>query len=125
MPDPDWHLLATFPDAMSAESTATYLRAAGIAVQLPDGNLATLAWHLSSAIGGVRLLVKGADLERAETFLDALDADERVGAANHIRRPLLRRSPPAPGPSARKPTTPASLTPPDRHVKRSFVPEFA
>ena len=49
----------------------------------------------------------------------------RVGAANHIRRPLLRRSPPAPGPSARKPTTPASLTPPDRHVKRSLVPEFA
>ena len=50
---------------------------------------------------------------------------QRVGAANHIRRPLLRRSPPAPGPSARKPTTPASLTPPDRHVKRSLVPEFA
>ena len=69
-------------------------------------------------------LVDEKGLLKNAAVLQRLQAS-RVGAANHIRRPLLRRSPPAPGPSARKPTTPASLTPPDRHVKRSFVPEFA
>lgn|GEM_PF-948686 len=41
----------------------------GIACFLPDEIMATQTWHLQSAIGGVRVQVRQADLERAKEIL--------------------------------------------------------
>lgn len=68
------------------------LESEGIDAEIPDENLAGLAWHLGSAVGCIRLVVNPADAEAArlvlaETALPAADEEngERCPACGSAR----------------------------------------
>jgi hypothetical protein len=67
-------------ELIAAQLLCGRLGAEGIEGFIPDENMANQTWHLSRAIGGVRVQVRQADLERARQILDepgavALDAE--------------------------------------------------
>ena len=53
-----------------AEIAASALDAAGIECHLADENVVGVAWNMSQAVGGVKLLVRDEDLERAQEVLN-------------------------------------------------------
>jgi hypothetical protein len=62
--------LATFGNALEAEMARNRLEAEGIRALILDRETASMAWHLTQAIGGVKLLVAPADEDRAALILD-------------------------------------------------------
>jgi hypothetical protein len=62
-------VLARFGDLTTAQLVRGRLAADGIVAFLPDEHMATQTWHLHVAIGGIRLQVYKADLERAKEIL--------------------------------------------------------
>ncbi len=63
----------TYQNAMQAHLAKNHLEAAGIRCVLADEHSVSNLWHLSIAIGGIKLQVAESDLERAEEVLDALE----------------------------------------------------
>jgi hypothetical protein len=61
--------LARIYDAGEAEVARTVLESAGIRAFIFDGGFARTAWHLSHAIGGVRLMVPEAQVADARALL--------------------------------------------------------
>jgi hypothetical protein len=61
---------------IAAQLLCGRLGAEGIEGFIPDEHLANQTWHLSRAIGGIRVQVKQADLERAKQILDEPGAVE-------------------------------------------------
>jgi len=63
-------------------TTAQLLRgrldAEGIECFIPDEHLAAQSWHLTRAIGGIRVQVRQADMERAQQFLAFPGAPENM-----------------------------------------------
>lgn len=70
-----------YQNAMQAHLAKNHLEAAGIHSVLPDEHSVSNLWHLSGAIGGIKLQVAESDLERAEAVLDALE-NHRSDAAS-------------------------------------------
>lgn len=72
---------------IAAQLLCGRLGAEGIASFIPDEHLANQAWHLSRAIGGVRVQVMQADLERAKQILAEPGAVDLLAEALPGRRP--------------------------------------
>lgn len=62
--------VATFGDALTAEMARNRLEAEGIRAMIMDRETSAMAWHLTNAIGGVKLLVAAHDEDRAIEILD-------------------------------------------------------
>jgi hypothetical protein len=58
------------------------LDAEGIESFIPDEIMATQTWHLNRAIGGIRVQVRQADLERAQQILENPGVAEGTGEGN-------------------------------------------
>ncbi len=63
--------LETFMNAMQASLVKQHLEAAGIRCVLADEFTVSNFWHLSNAIGGIKLQVAEEDFERATALLEA------------------------------------------------------
>ena len=61
--------LARFGELTAAQLLCGRLDAEGIECFMPDEHIATQAWHFTHAIGGIRVQVRQADLERAKEIL--------------------------------------------------------
>ena len=75
--------LARYLDAGEAQAARTALESAGIRVFLFDSGIAQTAWHLTTALGGVRLMVAEAQAAEARGLL-GLAAAEAAAAAEPI-----------------------------------------
>ncbi len=75
-PEPSLVTLATFGSPQEAHLAMNRLKAAGIRVVLDDEMLLSNAWHLSNAVGGVKLLVRESDAERASKILANLPSKQ-------------------------------------------------
>lgn len=62
--------VATFPDAIEAHLALNLLSQNGIQGLLQDENLSQMAWHLTRAIGGVKVCVARRDLEQAARIIE-------------------------------------------------------
>jgi hypothetical protein len=62
----------TAPDLATAQVMRGALEAHDLECQIPDEHLAGMAWHLSGAIGGVRIQVTASELERAKAIIETL-----------------------------------------------------
>lgn len=81
--------LARYSDAVEAETARGVLDANGLYAVVFDGDFAQTAWHLSTAIGGVRLMVPEEEAAAARRLLempapedgefDAIDACPKCG----------------------------------------------
>ncbi len=65
-----WETCCTANDLSMANLVRARLESEGFEVLVPDENMGSMAWHLGNAIGGVRVQVPAADLERAVALLD-------------------------------------------------------
>jgi hypothetical protein len=66
----DFVTIATFGSALEAEMARNKLDAEGIRALVMDRETSAMAWHLTQAIGGVKLLVAADDEDRAIAVLD-------------------------------------------------------
>lgn len=64
-----WVTLCNHPNASLAQLDAALLREHGIVVLLPEAETSSNLWHLTAAVGGVRVLVAEHDVERARHIL--------------------------------------------------------
>lgn len=62
--------VATFGDALTAEMARNRLEVEGIRAMVMDRETSAMAWHLTQAIGGVKLLIAARDEDRAIEILD-------------------------------------------------------
>ncbi|WP_202921541.1 putative signal transducing protein [Anatilimnocola aggregata] len=69
-------------NAMQAHLAKNQLEEAGIRCVLADEVMVSMYWHLSNAMGGIKLQVAEEDLERAAGVLDALEQKRRDGDAD-------------------------------------------
>jgi hypothetical protein len=74
MPEPVFVTVATAPDLAAANVLRGALEGEEIECFIPDEQVAGAMWHLSGAIGGVRLQIRAADEARAREVLDSLGA---------------------------------------------------
>jgi hypothetical protein len=65
----DLVVLARLSELTAAQLLCGRLDAEGIEAHLPDEIIATQAWHFHGALGGIRVQVRRADLERAKEIL--------------------------------------------------------
>jgi hypothetical protein len=72
---------------IAAQLLCGRLGAEGIEGFIPDENMANQTWHLSRAIGGIRVQVRHADLERAQQILAEPGAVELDAEAVPEKRP--------------------------------------
>jgi hypothetical protein len=80
--DPDALVtLVRVGDLTTAQLLCGRLDADGIHCAIPDEHMARQTWHLTSAIGGIRVQVRRADLERAKEILAQPGGAELL--ANH------------------------------------------
>jgi hypothetical protein len=75
MPESAFVTVATAPDLAAANILRGALEGETIECFIPDEQVAGAMWHLSGAIGGVRLQVRAADEARAREVLESLGAD--------------------------------------------------
>jgi hypothetical protein len=66
----DFVTLTRFGDLTAAQLLCGRLEAEGVECFIPDEVMAAQTWHLNSAIGGIRVQVRPADLERAREILE-------------------------------------------------------
>jgi hypothetical protein len=69
--------LAAYQNAMQAALVKNQLEAAGIRAVLDNEHTASNFWHLSNAIGGIKVQVAEEDFERASVVLDELEGKIR------------------------------------------------
>ena len=63
--------VATFPNPVEAQIARNALADEGIAAYLADAETVGMLWHVGTALGGVKVQVAEADLERARRVLEA------------------------------------------------------
>jgi hypothetical protein len=73
--------VANFGDVFEANLAKAMLESEGIQAYLADGELATMAWHLTGAVGGVKLQVVSRHEEARERYLPP-----RRGVATPMRQ---------------------------------------
>ena len=62
--------VASFENVFRAEYAKSLLQDEGIQATVVNGEFVTMAWHLSNAIGGIKVQVWEADVERAAEILE-------------------------------------------------------
>ena len=67
--------IATFNDLTQAQAAHAVLKAEGIASELQDEMTGSIDWGLMPALGGLRLQVDTADVQRALDVLKDVDAE--------------------------------------------------
>jgi hypothetical protein len=77
--------LARFGELTAAQLLRGRLDAEGIECLLPDEVMAAQTWHLQGAIGGIRVQVRQADLERAKEILAEPGAADLLAEAGLAR----------------------------------------
>ena len=93
------------------------LESEGIESFIPDEIMAAQAWHLNRAIGGIRVQVRQADLERARQILEHPGLGDEAGVAANLEN----QSEPAPGQLVGKDHgDDGSISPGDRAAYRSM-----
>ena len=65
--------IAQFDDPTTANLSLGRLKSSGIDAVLTDENTVGIAWHLSTALGGIRLKVRAEDEEQARLLLNSHD----------------------------------------------------
>lgn len=88
----------TFQNYFTAQITCTKLQSAGIACSLSDSSTATVAPFLSTAIGGIKLVVRKEDVEEVNSLLDQIDEEYRKNAVcpkcgNHTIETITKKTP--------------------------------
>lgn len=88
----------TFQNYFTAQITCTKLQSAGIACYLSDSSTATVAPFLSTAIGGIKLVVRKEDEEEVNTLLDQIDEEYQKTAVcpkcgNHTIEFITKQTP--------------------------------
>jgi predicted RNA-binding Zn-ribbon protein involved in translation (DUF1610 family) len=73
-----WSIAARFISIGEAEAAASALEAAGIEFLLGDENIIGIDWQMAQAVGGVKILVREEDLERASEILSVPAGDQVV-----------------------------------------------
>ena len=76
----EWVVCVTAPDLAIAQVIRSQLEANDIPVMIPDEATAGVAWHLSQAMGGIRILVPAEHLEAAAELLAGGEALEPAEA---------------------------------------------
>lgn len=71
-----WVTLARLPTMEEAQVARSMLEADGIDARLAEEHTASMAWHLTPLLGGIRLMVQPRDLARARALFDREDDDE-------------------------------------------------
>ena len=112
-----WETAATFDNAVAAEMAKNMLsKSHGLKVMLTDEETVAIAWQLSSAVGGIKLLVPAHDLGRAEFLLDLKSeppaTDEEIAEAIAERPETVAAFP--------GPPEPFDDTATDRQLDRAF-----
>jgi hypothetical protein len=74
MPD-ELTTVATFETPLQAAIARNYLESEGVTAFLADDETVSMAWHLTNAIGGVKLRVATDQAEKAIQLLDRLEQD--------------------------------------------------
>jgi hypothetical protein len=74
--------LTRFGDLSTAQLLCGRLDAEGIECFIPDEIMAAQTWHLNRAIGGIRVQVRQADLERAKEILEHPGVAEDANLGN-------------------------------------------
>jgi hypothetical protein len=83
--EPTFMTVATAPDLAAANVLRGALEAEDIECFIPDEQTAGALWHLSGALGGVRIQVNTADEARARAVLDDLgEPSDRTDAAEEV-----------------------------------------
>ena len=88
----------TFQNYFTAQITCTKLQSAGIACSLSDSSIATVAPFLSTAVGGIKLVVRKEDENEVNTLLDQIDEEYRKNAVcpkcgNHTIELITKQTP--------------------------------
>lgn len=88
----------TFQNYFTAQITSTKLQSAGIVCYLSDSSTATVAPFLSTAIGGIKLVVRKEDVEEVNALLDQIDEEYRKNAVcpkcgNHTIEKITKQTP--------------------------------
>ena len=82
-------VLATFDHSIKAELAKSALANAGIDAHLGDDNLVSMNWLLANAVGGIKLIVREEDAERALEIYREIEA--HLGANSPIDDDELER----------------------------------
>lgn len=123
-----WVTLMRFATIHEAEVARGLLEAAEIEAILLDGEMTAMNWHLSPALGGVRLQVRPEDWEAALAVLmgEGLPDDDSASAApGKPGRPRLRvipggRAAPEPAPTPREDEAPDADEEANRLARRAL-----
>ncbi len=88
----------TFQNYFTAQITSTKLQSAGIICYLSDSSTATVAPFLSTAIGGIKLVVRKEDVEEVNILLHQIDEEYRKNAVcpkcgNHTIETITKQTP--------------------------------
>lgn len=70
--------LRTFDNYVTAHIVKARLEAEGIACVLKDENTVVMQWHISNAIGGIKLQVARCDVATAEHILQVTEQETRA-----------------------------------------------
>ena len=115
--------LVRFGELPAAQLLCGRLESEGIESFIPDEIMATQAWHLNRAIGGIRVQVHQVDLERAKQILEQPGLAEDAALAASVENSAER----APGELAGQPKGDSnnkdddgSISPGDRAAYRSM-----
>jgi hypothetical protein len=73
--------LVRFGELPAAQLLCGRLESEGIECMIPDEIMASQAWHLNRAIGGIRVQVRQGDLERAKKILEQPGLAEEASLA--------------------------------------------
>jgi hypothetical protein len=102
MPPETFATATVAPDLAAAQIVRGALEAEGITCFLPDEQTAGQLWHLSRALGGIRVEVRAEDLDRARAVLeevgqggeapDPSEAHEEVSPAERMANRALKIS---------------------------------
>ena len=65
--------VGNYPNSLSAESVRSCLEMEGVEAFVFDGEIANMNGLYIAALGGVKVMVAGADRERAEKIIDSMD----------------------------------------------------
>jgi hypothetical protein len=77
---PDLIPIASYPTSAEAELACGRLAAAGVPAKLDGAVVADMAWHIGSALGGVKVLVSSDDAEQAHAILQETDTEDETPA---------------------------------------------
>jgi hypothetical protein len=89
--------VATFVGPIEANMAKNCLESAGVKAFLADEEAAAMAWHLTNAIGGIKLQVMEQDAEQALAVLEETDtreelepgqADEVLASSDEVTEPM-------------------------------------